>query len=192
MGQKVGYRLTKSNWPEAVAAILIPPACREEVLGDLHERNATAWRFTLDAVRTVPLVIASRIRRMSEPGLLAMYAIGLFLSFFVAAWFDMRPLVYERWGFSRLAIPCGVELLALLLEDAYARPGHASAMRLLRGPKMLAFAAAFFSQAALWATGSTLTLPFAIVLRGGAAGLALTLTIRSVFQPPSISRRGPI
>ena len=183
--------MTKSNWPEAVAAILIPPACREEVLGDLHERNATAWRFTLDALRTVPLVIASRIRRMSEPGLLAMYAVGLFLSFFVAAWFDMRPLVYERWGFSRLAIPSVVELLALLLEDAYARPGPASAMRLLRGP-MLAFAAAFFSQATLWAAGSTLTLPFAIVLRGGAAGLALTLTIRSVFQPPSISRRGPI
>ncbi len=191
MGQKVGYRLTKSNWPVAVAAILIPPACREEVLGDLHERNATAWRFTLDAVRTVPLVIASRIRRMSEPGVLAMYAIVLFLSFFVAAWFDMRPLVYERWGFSRLAIPCGVQLLALLLEDAYARPGHVSPMRLLRGP-IIALSAAFLSQATLWAAGSTLTLPFSIVLRGGAAGLALTLTIRSVFQPPSTSRRGPI
>jgi hypothetical protein len=180
MGQKVGDRVTKSNWPEAIAGILIPPACREEVLGDLYERNATPRQYVRDALRTVPLVIVSRIRRTCEPGLFAMHAAVFYLSFFAAAWLEVPALLYERWGLWRLAIPCAVWLLALLLEDAYA-----AQRRLLRGP-MFAVAVMFISQAALG------VLPFSIVLRGGLLGLALTLAIRLLFQPPSQSQRGPI
>jgi hypothetical protein len=191
MGQKVGDRMTKSNWPEAIAGILIPPACREEVLGDLYERNATPRQYVRDALRTVPLVVVSRVRRTSDLRLLAMYAIVLYFSFYAAAWFEVKPLLYERWGLWRLAIPWAFGMLALALEEAYARPGDASVLRLLRGP-VIALSAAFLSQAALWASGSNLTLPLTIVLRGGASGLVWTLVIRSSFQPPSKSRRGPI
>ncbi|MGP0071990.1 MAG: hypothetical protein ACLPWF_08650 [Bryobacteraceae bacterium] len=187
----MGDRLIKSNWSEAIIGILIPPACREEVLGDLHERNASPARYLMDAVRTVPLVILSRIRRTANPELLAMYAIALYLCFFAVAWYDVRPLLYERWGLWRLAIPCAVGLLALVLEDAYANSGRTSGLWWLRGP-MFAVAAAFVSQAALWAAGSSLVLPFVIVFRGGAVGFVLTFTVRLLFQPPSKSRRGPI
>ena len=183
--------MTQSNWPEAIAAILIPPACREEVLGDLYERNATPQQYFCDALRTVPLVIAGRIRRTSDLRLLAMYAIVLYFSFYAAAWFEVQSLLYERWGLWRLAIPWAFGLLALVLEEAYAKPGEASVVRLLRGP-IAALSAAFLSQAALWASGSHLTLPLAIVLRGSASGLVWILVIRSSFQPPSKSQRGPI
>lgn len=183
--------MTKSIWPEAIAAILIPSASREEVLGDLYERNATPGQYILDALRTVPLVIASRIRRTSHPGLLAMQAIVLYLSFSGAAWLEVRGLIYERWGLWRLAIPCAAGLAALMLEDAYANPSPASVLRPVRGP-MFGLAAAVVVQAALWASDSSLMLPFSVVLLGGLLGLVLTIAIRLLFQPPSKSRRGPI
>lgn len=191
MGQKVGHRVTKSNWPEAIAAILIPPACREEVLGDLYERNVTPREYARDALRTVPLVIAGRVRRTSDPGLLAMHAVVLYLCFFGAAWFKAPALLYERWGLWRLAIPCAAGMLVLLLEGAYADLRDAPALRLLRGP-MFALAGACVSQAALWADRSPLTLPFSIVLLGGLLALLLTSAISLLFQPPSTSRGGPI
>jgi len=191
MGQKVGHRVTKSNWPEAIAAILIPPACREEVLGDLYERNVTPREYARDALRTVPLVIAGRVRRTSDPGLLAMHAVVLYLCFFGAAWFKAPALLYERWGLWRLAIPCAAGMLVLLLEGAYADLRDAPALRLLRGP-MFALAGACVSQAALWADRSPLTLPFSIVLLGSLLALLLTSAISLLFQPPSTSRGGPI
>ena len=191
MGQKVGHRVTKSNWPEAIAAILIPPACREEVLGDLYERNVTPREYARDALRTVPLVIAGRVRRTSDPGLLAMHAVVLYLCFFGAAWFKAPALLYERWGLWRLAIPCAAGMLVLLLEGAYADLRDAPALRLLRGP-MFALAGACVSQAALWADRSPLTLPFSIVLLGGLLALLLTSAISLLFQPPSTSRGGPV
>ena len=57
---------------------------------------------------------------------------------------------------------------------------------------MFALAAALVSQAALWADGSPLTLPFSIVLIGGLLALILTYAIRLLFQPPSKSQQGPI
>lgn len=160
-------------------------------MGDLYERNATPQQYVRDALRTVPMVIAGRIRRTSDPGLLAMHAIALYLSFFGAALFEVPALLYERWGLWRLAIPCVVGLLVMLLENAYADLNHASALHLLRGP-MFALAGACVSQAALWASGSRLTLPFSIVLLGGLLALLLTCAIRLLFQPPSKSQRGPI
>ncbi len=187
----MGDGVTKRNWAEASVAILIPPACREEVLGDLWERSATPGRFIADAVRTVPLVIVSRIRRVSDPALLAMYAIALYLAFFAVAWYNVRGLLYQPQGLWLLAIPCAVELMALVLEDAYANPSRASAVWWFRGP-MLALAAAFALQAAMWAAGAGLVLPFVVLFRGGAVGLVLTFTIRLLFHPPSSSRRGRI
>jgi len=161
------------------------------VLGDLYERNVTPREYARDALRTVPLVIAGRVRRTSDPGLLAMHAVVLYLYFFGAAWFKAPALLYERWGLWRLAIPCAAGMLVLLLEGAYADLRDAPALRLLRGP-MFALAGACVSQAALWADRSPLTLPFSIVLLGGLLALLLTSAISLLFQPPSTSRGGPI
>lgn len=48
---------------ERVIALLIPPAYREHVLGDLHERYTKPWRYIVDSARTAPLVLFSHIRR---------------------------------------------------------------------------------------------------------------------------------
>jgi hypothetical protein len=180
-----------SNRAEALIAFFIPPASREEVLGDLHERNATLPRYCRDAFRTVPLVIISRIRRTADPQVLLMHAFLVYLSFYSAAWFKARGLLYEPWGLARLAIPGAVTVLALLLEDAYAKPGHRSPLRLLRGPA-LGLALAFLSQAVLWTRHSSLALPPWIVLYGVAMSLVLTSALRMLFPPSQPLNRGPI
>lgn len=132
---------------QAIAALFIPCACREEVLGDFEERCTSPLQYCRDAIVTVPLVILSRIRRTANPQLLLMHAFVLYLSFYGAAWFKTPELLYESWGPVRLAIPGAVTLLALVLEDAYAKPGHRSPLRLVRGP-LLGFAWTILSQAA--------------------------------------------
>jgi hypothetical protein len=189
MGETMGERLNKRSPLEALVAPLIPKACREEVLGDLHERNSTSVRYVLDALRTMPLVIASRIRRTSDRCQLSLCTIVLYFSFFTAAWFEARQLIYEPGGPWRLAIPCAAALLGMVLDDAYSDPSRTPFSRRLRGP-MVAIGAALVSQGALWAAGSSLFLPLAIVLRGAASALAWTLIIRFSFQPPSQSRQG--
>lgn len=46
---------------------LTPPASREEVLGDLAERCRTGRQYLAEALRTLPFVIGSRIRRTTHP-----------------------------------------------------------------------------------------------------------------------------
>jgi len=120
-----------------------------------------------------------------------MHAFVLYLSFYGAAWFRSQALLYEAWGPARLAIPCAVTLLAIVLEDTYAKPGHRSPLRMVRGP-LLGLAWTWLSQAAFWAGHSRLTLPFWIVLYGGALGLLLTSALRMLFSPPSTSPQGRV
>jgi len=167
-------------------ALLLPPACREEVLGDLHERNATSVGFSIDAMRTVPLVVASRIRRTADPQLLLLHAITLYLcyyaaGYYAAAWLMNRALLRDTWGLARPAVPALLVLLVLLLEDAYAKPGSRSRLQLARGP-LIAFVFVFLAQ----------SLPPRIVLFGSALGLPLTLALRLLFSPQSTSRQGPV
>jgi hypothetical protein len=69
-----------SRTAEGIIAAIVPPACREEVVGDLHERYRSQGRYALDALRTVPLVIVSRIRRTADPQILVIQAFVLYLS----------------------------------------------------------------------------------------------------------------
>jgi hypothetical protein len=108
---------------ETAVGFLIPPACREEVLGDLHERFTGLWHYVRDAVFTVPFVIGSRIRRTTDPTVILMEALAVYLSFLVAAWYFDRPLLSDPSGLWRLAIPVVATVLALVLRDAYATPG---------------------------------------------------------------------
>src|SRR6185503_7620798 len=63
LGEGVGLMPGPSRIAEAVVAILLPPASREEVLGDLYERFRSPSRYAVDALITVPMVVISRIRR---------------------------------------------------------------------------------------------------------------------------------
>jgi hypothetical protein len=169
---------------EALVGLFTPPAAREEVLGDLHERNPTLTRFCMEALHTIPRVILSRIRRTADPQLFLMHALVLYLCYWGAAW-------YEDQGLPRLAIPCALVLLSMLLDDAYAKPRPRSPRQLIRGP-LLGLACTFLSQAALWAGGSSLTLSLRILFYGGTVGLVLTLALRLAFSPQSTSPPGSI
>ena len=131
---------------EAVVGLLIPPACREHMLGDLHERYTSLQQYIADAVSAVPCVILSRIRRTTTPQVLLMEAFALYASFLAATWqFDGMPFLYEQRGFLRLAIPTVVALVGLMLGDAYASPGKRSPLKpILEAALGVAFA--FLSQ----------------------------------------------
>jgi hypothetical protein len=103
---------------ETIIGFLIPPACREEVLGDLYERNATWPRFCLDAARTIPMIIFSRIRRSGELQFILLQAVIAYLCYSAAAWLDASELLGSSEGLKRLAIPAAVVVLAIVFEDA--------------------------------------------------------------------------
>jgi hypothetical protein len=118
---------------EKIVGIFIPPACREEVLGDMRERatlmDGGTQLFLYDALRTVPLVIASRIRRTTDSVVLFMEAFCCYVSFLAPAWALDRPMIYQQGGLLRLAIPCAIALAILVLADAYANPRKKSWLR---------------------------------------------------------------
>jgi len=180
---------------QAGVALLIPPACRVEVLGDLLERSASArnplTHYCIEAALTVPLVIMSRIRRTTDLQLLLMHALALYLSYFTVAWLTDRTMLWEPWGLLRLAFPGVVTLLALVLEDAYAKPRHRSPLRLAHGP-LFGLGWALLLEAGFWTSLPSLTLPLWILLGGGSLGLLLTSALRLLFSPPSISPQGRV
>ena len=171
-----------SKAAEALVAVFLPPACREEVLGDLHERYRSAAQYGLDAVCTIPFVIVSRIRRTADPQVLLMQVFAWYLSFLGAAWIEDRSLLNDRWGLLRLAVPAGLAVLVLILEDAYAKPGRRSPLQLARGPVLgvglaLAFEWRFQRSHADVAVSNWVT------LYGCGFALLLSSGLRMLFPP---------
>jgi len=175
---------------ETIIGLSIPPACREPVLGDLHERYRSTGQYLHEAMRTVPLVILSRIRRTTDPQLLLMEAFALYLSFVTPAWWlGPATFLYEDWGLLRLAVPTAVTLMALILVDAYANPARPSMVKpALQAAVGISFA--LLSQAILWITGGDFAVPWKIMLYGTGGGLILISALRVFFAAPEIRPRG--
>jgi hypothetical protein len=79
------------------------------VLGDLAERYAIPRQYLVDALRTVPSVVASQIRRTSVFPLWPAIGFGLPLAFGRGA---------DDW-WPRAVIPAVTTLLAFMVRDAY-------------------------------------------------------------------------
>jgi hypothetical protein len=151
-------------------------------LGDLHERCRSPRQYLFEALSVVPMVVASRIRRTTDAQVFLMQAFLLCLSFLGAAWFRDRDLLSRPWGLLRLAMPAVIALIAIVLEDAYSRPGVRSPLQLLRGPVL------GLGSALLWESlFPSIALPRWILLCGAAAGLLLSSSVRLLF-PPLTSR----
>jgi len=163
---------------ERIIGILIPPACREETLGDLRERNDGAQLFLYDALRTLPFVIYSRIRRTTDSVVFLMEAFSTYISFISTAWFLYPGLLIGRQGWLRLAIPCALALLVLMLEGAYADPRK-------RWPRRPYVAVVM----AFGITGVALAvfpvLPLRLVAIGSALSMGFLLMLRTMFPPVS-------
>lgn len=167
----------------AIVAFLVPPVCREHVMGDLHERYTTRGQYIAEAVCTVPLVVASRVRRTTDPQVLLMEAFALYLSFLGVAWkLDGASFLYEQWGYLRLAIPAAVALLTLKLEDAYAVPERRSPLTPIL-QATFGFSMVCLCEAGLMAVDPRWALPLRIMIYGGAIAIVLVSTLRMLFPP---------
>lgn len=168
-----------SKTAEFIVAILLPPACREEVLGDLQERYQSPIHYGFEALNTLPLVIYSRARRTSDPQVLLMQAFAMYLSFLGAAYVLDRELVTGEWGLLRLAFPAAVAMFSLIVADAYAK--RASIFQVCFGVGM-----ALLSQAAF----TSVALPRWVLLYGAVAALLSSSAVRLLFPPVSSQLQG--
>ncbi len=159
---------------ELFVGSLIPPACREEVLGDLWERYVSPGRYVAGGLRVALFVNLSRIRRTTSAQLLLMEAMTLYLSFITAAWVLDGRLLDDQWGLLRLAVGPAIALVVLRFNDAWATPQKQSAFRSTLG------VAAGVGIACLCQIGA---LPAGVDLLGAGIGLLLVSAARILFQP---------
>jgi hypothetical protein len=171
---------------EACVGLLLPPPCREHVLGDLHERYESTSQYVVDAICTVPRVIESRIRRTTDSQVFLMEACTIYISFLAAAWkLDPRLFVAETWWVARLFVPVLLTLAALVLWDAYTDPKNRPPLR----PILEATFATGIGVAAISAVPG-LALPRAVVIAGGGMSVLLLATLRMLFPPDTRHLRG--
>ena len=163
---------------EILVSITLPPACRESVLGDLHERYTAPAQYAWDALSVIPWVIVSRIVRTTDAGLLLLEAFALYLSFAASARFTTGPAFLSLPNaYFRMAIPVLAALVALVFADAYAR-----AERRLALGSAAAFAALWFEFG--WAANnSNLSMPWHVLVYASALGTLLIAVLRAIFLP---------
>jgi hypothetical protein len=134
---------------EAIVATLLPPACREAVLGGCRVRYRHAAQYLADALCTLARVVASQIRKNTEARIFLLEALTVFWSFTFAAF---RPgqasFLDDPWVLLRMAIPATAALLVLLLRNAYASPEDAAQFASILDV-IIALAFAFLSQPVL-------------------------------------------
>src|SRR5262245_6958029 len=96
---------------DRVVRALIPPAVREGIVGDLWERYRTPLTYVSDAVKILPHVVASQVRRTLNLPMLGLQAITFFVGFggFVV---NAAPLDVPRW--LRAALPTAAAMMALM------------------------------------------------------------------------------
>jgi hypothetical protein len=167
-----------SKISEAMARCLVPPACREEVLGDMRERHQRLAPYLLEAAQVIPCVIYSRICRTTDAMVGLMEALSMYTTFVIAAWSLDRALLSDERGFVRLAIPTAICLVATILGDAYSNPQKRWPLKPIAAPT-LGFAFASIVQCMLkrWA------LPLPVFAWGSAVSLLLVATLRLIFPP---------
>lgn len=162
---------------EILVWMVLPPACRESVVGDLHERYKSLPQYVRDAVWSVPLVIVSRIKRTTDAGLLLLEALALYLSFVASARFAEDNFLVQQNAYLRLAIPVVLALLSVVLVDAYARTER----RLFYGPA--AAMTAIWIQVAVTRAHAGWALPAHVVTFASGIGVLLVGSLRILFWP---------
>ena len=177
---------------EAALRFLLPPACREHVLGDLHERFESTRQYVNEGLRVLPAVVASRIRRTLDFELLVMRAFALFGSFVAAAWLlGQTRFLYRSQGFWILAIPTGLALTGLVFVEAYADPEKQGRLQSMR-QALVSILFALAGQSVFAVVESGLAVPWGILLYGSCMSLLLLSAARMLFPPlPNRSKTAP-
>jgi hypothetical protein len=92
---------------ERIVRMLVPPPAREHLLGDLAECYRSPGQYLRDALRTLPFVIGSQIRRTTNFAMLPSVAVRLMVGFGVG----------ENVGGA--AVATAATLLGYMVRDAY-------------------------------------------------------------------------
>jgi hypothetical protein len=147
---------------ESVVRLLVPPVAREHVLGDLAERYSSPGQYVAEAARTVPLVIASQVRRTSYFAAWPMVGIGLALGFGRGG--------KQLWLSG--AIPAFAALIGFMVRDAYRVPD-------LQHPQRQGLVDLAFAGGAAWASQVVVGLvrPEWLIASPGLTGGALVLAV---------------
>jgi hypothetical protein len=169
---------------EKVVTMLIPPACREEVVGDMHERYASTGQYILEAIQVIPMVVASRIRRTADPQVVLLESLALFFAFLVGGWYQEGTFafLYADGGFLMVAIPCTMILLGIVLADAYATPGRRSPLKSMWG-LILGLGAACIAESVLTGIRPQLVMPGWMMFYGSIIAVLLVSSLRILFPP---------
>lgn len=169
---------------ESLFGVLLPPASREHVLGDLREKCRSRKQYVVEAAGVLGPVIFSRIRRTTDVQVFLMEAFAVYLSFSAAAWgMGQQAFLYQQAGFVRLAIPTLVTVIGLLLCNAYRNAAKAPSVRTAVLETVGSLSAALLGQAMLLDTRSSFGVPLRILLYGGSISFVLLSTLRMFFPP---------
>ena len=113
---------------DRVVRLLIPPAAREAVVGDLWETYRSPSQYAGEALRTVPYVVFSQMRRYFNLPVLLLQAM----------------LLYACFG----PVTAALLLPVLMVADAYQPVSRPTPRRAMRGAVLVAFALVVFLQVA--------------------------------------------
>jgi hypothetical protein len=153
---------------EAITGLFLPPACREEVLGDLYEKYSGTGQYILLALQVIPCVLVSRIRRTTDGATVLMEALLVYGAYLAAAWY-----IGQR-EFRLLALPAFFAVAFMMVADAWSPAAGKSALR-LTGEVAMGTLFAFLCMAR--------SLPDALNLFGAGASLLLVSAVRILFRP---------
>ena len=169
-----------SQRTEDLVAWLLPPACREEVLGDLWESCRTPLQYATSALAIVPRVIVSQVRRNTNAWVFLLTACALAYSF-VAGSAGLSPDLAHPM--LRIVIPIVPALLTLLLCNGFA-PVEERRLHAIPFDIVIAMSAAAFTQLILLAIlQKNLMLPGWWPSRGTALSWFSIILLRALFPP---------
>jgi hypothetical protein len=171
---------------EDAVAWLLPPACREEVLGDLCEQYVNAARYAMNMLTVAPRVILSQIQRNTDARVFLATSCAICYSFAAGSTdSSLRdfPLHADAWTLVRLAIPAVAALLVLLLRNGYADPEFRR-LRAITLDVAVAMGLAAFTQFALMAASRSDLMLVRWCPSGGAVMAWLfAIVLRAIFPP---------
>lgn len=169
---------------EAFFGFWIPPACREEVLGDLCEKYVSPAQYILLAILTIPRVIVSRARRVTETPVLFMEALLIFGCYLAAGFYRDSAFLHGPYGLLRAALPLVPFLLVMIAFDVYSTPAKTALH--LAGRIACAALVSFLAMARFPCGGNSAclarTLPDWMNLLGSASALLLVTALRVLFR----------
>ena len=93
------------EWLERIVLLAIPPAARESVAGDLWEACQSPSQYAAEALRTVPFVILSQMRRNLNPPALMLQGMLIFLGMGGPATLLLLPLLMLRDAYRPISRP---------------------------------------------------------------------------------------